>query len=247
MKYLLIFLALIIILLFVFIKTKDQFDTKNTNDIENKIPKTIIQTWKTNKIPNKYKILVESIKKNNNEFKYILITDQDMENLVKNKYPEYYNKFSNLKKKIMKIEFIRCLAIYHYGGFYFDLDMSINKNLSPLFKYNAIVPIELYNNTDKILQKQNMNYLLGNYALAGSRGNKFFKLVCENILNERIDNKYIPKNEHSEIYYLSGPVMLSQSYLDYNKKKSVKLLEHPNKKHASFGDYGTHHMFGSWK
>lgn len=30
---------------------------------EIKIPKTIIQTWKTNKIPDKYKILVDSIKK----------------------------------------------------------------------------------------------------------------------------------------------------------------------------------------
>ena len=59
----------------------------NENDV---IPKIIIQTWKSNSIPNKYINLIESIKQNNPDYQYLFFTDNDIENFLKINYPQYY-------------------------------------------------------------------------------------------------------------------------------------------------------------
>ena len=49
------------------------------------------------------------------EYKFF---DEDLENFVKNTFPQYYEFFSEFSHKIQKIDFFRYLAVYHFGGFY---------------------------------------------------------------------------------------------------------------------------------
>ena len=141
MKY--IFLITIIwIIIFYFINnilntnTYEKFDNKNT------IPKIIIQTWKTKVIPDKYKEDVASVKKYNSDYKYLFFSDDDIEDFLKKNYPKYYETYSKLPVKIQKIDFFRYIAVYHYGGFYFDLDITGMYPLKELLDYECVFPVD---------------------------------------------------------------------------------------------------------
>ena len=47
------------------------------------------------------------------------------------------------------------------------------------------------------------------------------------------------------IYYTTGPVLVTQSYLDYGK--NIHIAEPDTWENTSFGNYGKHHAVGSWK
>ena len=73
-----------------------------SNNSNSKIPKIIIQTWKTNQIPLKYKEHIESVKNINKNFKFLFFTDQDIEKFLKENYPDYYLTYMKLPIKISK-------------------------------------------------------------------------------------------------------------------------------------------------
>ena len=96
---------------------------------------------------------------------------------------------------IQKIDFFRYLCVYYYGGFYFDIDMDINKSIAPLCKYECVFPTKSYIKNDLLnFKSQNMNILLGNYAFGASPKHPFLKLCIENIINNRIKLSDIPNN-----------------------------------------------------
>jgi len=116
-----------------FIKSTYSNKNENTNKNESKkqvIPKTIIQTYYTNKIhPTIYQNIMEILEKNP-EYDYRLITDKEGIELMKTHYSErVLNAFQQLKLGAAKGDFIRYIALYVYGGVYLDLDASIDTDL----------------------------------------------------------------------------------------------------------------------
>jgi mannosyltransferase OCH1-like enzyme len=71
------------------------------------IPKIIHQTWKTDEIPDKWTNAVQTCKSVNSDFKYILWTDETMNNFVKKYYPSFYKTY-NSYKYINKTEIFGC-------------------------------------------------------------------------------------------------------------------------------------------
>ena len=249
------------------ISTND-LDYSQEYESEFKIPKIIIQTWKTNEISGKIGNLINKLKYNNPNFEYKFYTDDDIVEFIKTKYPEYYSTFISFEYTIQKIDFFRLICVYHYGGFYFDIDMEINKSIEPLCKYDCVFPKESDINDDLLnFKNQNMNILLGNYAFGASPKNSFIKLCIDNIINKRIKLSDIPNNNDrfesyventpshmkksqsyiDHVLYTTGPVLVSQSYIDYNFKDKIKIIELTPFKIYTFGDYGKHLEIGTWK
>ena len=176
--------------------------------------------------------------------------DNDILKFITNKFPWYLSTFNNFKYKIQKIDFFRYLAIYYYGGFYLDLDMSITKSLAPLTKHQCVFPIEFEKNSDKILQQQGLYFLIGQYAFGAVPKSPFILKIIKNIVNPRLATILDGiKSKLKYVFYSTGPVLVSQTFLDYNKdnkdNKDITLLRH--KHNASFGKYGKHKSLGSWK
>ena len=226
-------------------------DNTNTNtNTNNCIPKIIIQTWKDNTIPKSCINYIHKLKQLHKDYDYMFFTDSDIEDFIKLQFPNYYDIYNNFKYTIQKIDFFRYLAIYYYGGFYFDIDMNINYSIDKLCIYECVFPKE-YDTIikDKLLLNQHMNFLIGNYAFGASKKNKFIKLCIDNIVNDRIPIDTIPgKGTIKETYvlYTTGPVMVSQSYIDFQFKNNIKIIEPSVFKPNSFGNYGNHVMIGSW-
>lgn len=232
-------LILILVLFFLMKKKKETFSIVYSYNI--------IQTWKDNAIPIKYKSLIHSVKKNNPKANYMFFTDYDIKNFMKEKFPQYLNTFYSLPFTIQKIDFFRYLAIYYYGGIYLDLDMKIHRNLEDLsHSYKCIFPLEFQQNTDSLLQQQNFKGLIGNYAFYAPKNHPFLLKIINNIHQSRIPMTLTEKNRSKYIFYTTGPVMVTQSYLDYKQKEDIKIIYPEPFKKSSFGIYGSHISFKSW-
>jgi mannosyltransferase OCH1-like enzyme len=217
------------------------------------IPKIIIQTWKTNTVPQRYMTLIESVKANNPDYEYLFFTDESIEKFFKTHYPEYWNTFTKLPVKIQKIDFFRYVAVYHYGGFYLDLDISVLKPFDPLLQYSCVFPVDEYIDMRlckhpryKSYCEKGHNFLLGQYAFGASPKHPFIKILIDRIHNNL--NKYIRQVDFASedyIYKTTGPDFVTDIYIDYKNKNGIKILD--NGKRQYFGDYARHNFFGTWK
>ena len=106
--------------------------------------------------------------------------------------------------------------------------------------------IEFLKNTDVILRNQGFKPLIGNYAFYAPKKHPFLKKIIDNIVEKRIKIS-INNNKNKYVYYTTGPVMVSQSYIDYKKKNDILLIKPNPFKKSSFGKYGRHCNMGSWK
>ena len=236
---------LIIILFFIWFiysrtTTKEPFSSSKIN---------IIQTWKTNQIPPKYQSLVYKIKKLNPECNYLFFTDQDINIFIRDKFPQYLLTFQQFPYTIQKIDFFRYLAIYYYGGVYLDLDIDLHKSVQNLKNSSECVfPLEFTKNSDPILQQQKFQGLIGNYAFYAPSRHPFIKKIIDNIDSKRIPIKESECSDYRQyVYYTTGPVMVSQTYIDYVSKEHIKIIQTRPFKKSSFGDYGKHIQLGTWK
>jgi len=207
----------------------------------------IIQTWKTNEIPEHYRNFVYNLRGTNSENNFMFFTDASIITFIQEHFPEYYQTFLNLKYKIQQIDFFRYLAVYHYGGVYLDLDVNIITNMDDLDKSVCNFPIEIKN--------EDGSMLLGNYAFYAPKNHPFIKHIIDNIANPLISEeeiKFAQENhtddkEHVYVYYTTGPELVTRAYWSYEDRDSIKLLEPTPYQNDCFGKYGRHCSYGSWK
>jgi mannosyltransferase OCH1-like enzyme len=80
--------------------------------------------------------------------KYTLFDDKKAEKLMK-KYPEFYSMWKEVPYAIMKVDILRFIILYHYGGFISDLDQFPNvnnlKNLVDENKFTIFTPKRRFN------------------------------------------------------------------------------------------------------
>jgi len=220
----------------------------------------IIQTWKTKTVPGHYENFVRKVKNMNLKWNYMFFDDDDILEFIQMKMPEYYGTFCELSGKIQQIDFFRYLAIYYYGGVYLDLDIDLVRSLDDFvgMDYNCVFPIEVKNAGDHILASQGVS-LIGNYAFYAPTGHPFLKRIIDNIVTQRITHDVIKaaQENHTDdardvyVYYRTGPMLVSQSYVDYQKEQNdvrgVMLIESIPYEDNRFGIYGYHRCYGSWR
>lgn len=242
-------LKLIVVLIIILFSIWFIYSRTTTKESFSSLKINIIQTWKTNQIPPKYQSLVYKIKKLNPECNYLFFTDQDINIFIRDKFPQYLLTFQQFPYTIQKIDFFRYLAIYYYGGVYLDLDIDLYKSVQNLKNSSKCVfPLEFTKNSDPILQQQKFHGLIGNYAFYAPPRHPFIKKIIDNIDSKRIPIKKSECFDYRKyVYYTTGPVMVSQTYIDYVSKGHIKLIQTRPFKKSSFGDYGKHIQLGTWK
>jgi len=247
------------------INKKDKTDELNNtigNDLENisgkkpdLIPKRIIQIWKTwtNKDPSMFAKYTESLKRTNPTYEYLFFKDYEIDIFLKNEYPDYYDTFLRLPLNIQKVDFFRYIAIYHFGGFYFDLDIMGLEPLDDLLKYDSVFPIDehIVENACSIYRFNNFcskgqYFLLGQYGLAAKPKNLFIKYLVDSIHNN-VNNyiKHYIANSDDYVYKTTGPDFVTLAYMNYDNPDRVHILDFPHRQY--FGKYAKHDYIGTWK
>lgn len=184
------------------------FDFKNINKIPNKNEFTEIQ--------NEYIKL-------NPVYNYKLWELNDAFIFLKQYYPKYLDIMNiNTEYNIIKCDFFRYLLMYHYGGFYFDLDFYPLRNFDKFINDNELIKKYKIFLNKEIIYRDCETYING-CLISLEKNNKFWLLLIEEIYDNLI-TKNIIINDESDVYKYTGTKYI---YNQYNKYKydDIKILD----------------------
>lgn len=137
------------------------------------IPKIIMQTWKTNELPDKWKSTQVSINKYMPNWEYHLMTDEDNEQFVTQHFPDFLPYFKGFPYGIQRADAIRYCWLYINGGLYLDCDFELLGSLEELFVDEGS-EYDLY-----LLASSNTPDVITNGFIAAKPGNKVFLEMIE--------------------------------------------------------------------
>ena len=188
---------------------------KSRKKIKNRvcIPKIIMQTWKTETVPEKWKNSPITIKEQIPDWTYVLMTDEDNENFVKQHFPWFWSTFQNFEYNIQRADAIRYMWLYINGGVYIDLDMIVQKRFDDLFYEDN----EIY-----LVCSGNIGGVITNSFMASKPLCKVWLQMLEHM------TKKLPWwciGKHLKVMYSTGPMGLTHVI----KKTTTSYLSLPTK------------------
>ena len=225
-----------------------------------RIPRRIIQTWKTANLvalPLREQGFVRRMLAANQDYHHQLFDDVGVEDFVYTRCaPRWIALYESLPTVIQRLDLFRVLAVYELGGFYFDIDMSIDGPLDALLGHQAVFAEEVHSNTDAILRVRGITNLYANYAFGGTRRHPVFLRILETmeaaVQDPAVAGVESGMTPFKRVLFTTGPVMLTRAVADFvgdtalpkGERAGIGVLVHAEEN--QFGSYGTHHLMHSW-
>ncbi len=226
-----------------------------------KIPRRIIQTGKSRDLPIVARASAASIQSLNPDFEYLYFDDSDVERFIDAHFPHYRMIYEGFPYRIQKFDFFRYLAVYHHGGFYFDLDIFLARNLGDLCQHGCVFPFEELSMHSFLNENYGMDWEIGNYAFGAAPGHPFLAAVIENCVRAQREPEWpavmwqpFPRLFREEFYVLdtTGPGLVSRTLAECPEAATQVHVLFPgdvcDERHwHQFGDYGVHMQEGGWR
>ena len=209
------------------------------------IPKVINQVWfgREGKDPfviPLYKNCAEHNEKFLENFELKLWTKDDCYKLVEEYFPQYKQKFNSLFKDILRMDIIRYMIMYVHGGFYYDHDIQLKKNMINNLNHKALFVTEiiLSKKSCENVAKNNLircgvpedEIRVANYFMGSEPGHNIWLVLLKEVF-ERIDKNpqcitettsKIPVSQY-DILYLTGPDAITHIVNRYDSKEITLL------------------------
>jgi len=228
--------------------------------MQDRIPKRIIQTGKTAQQALKTRAMVTNLRLLNADFEYFFFDDAAVLRFFDDYYPAYRKIFEAFPIPIQRFDFFRYVAVYHYGGFYFDLDILLAESLTELLDHSCVFPFEALT-LSPYLREQGMDWEIGNYAFGAVAGHPFLAAVIENCVRAQRDPSWVrpmmrgvPPLSRLDHYvlYTTGPGLLSRTLAENPAIASTVTVLFPEdvcdvQSWNQFGTVGLHMMDGTWR
>lgn len=225
------------------------------------IPKRIIQTGKDANLPLKSQAMTSNVKLLNPDFEYLFFDDTRVEQFIDQEFPQYREMFHSFQFTIQKYDFFRYLAVYRYGGFYFDLDVLLGSSLEPLLEHSCVFPFEALTLSSFLRRNLHMDWQVGNYAFGASPGAPFLKAIIENCVRAQEDPNWIKPmmrgsppllTDEFTILNSTGPGLVSRTFAENPEFVSTVTILFPDnicdpENWNYFGKWGIHLMDSSWR
>ena len=229
--------------------------------MNSRIPRRIIQTGKSFDLPLLSKAAVANVRLLNPDFEYLFFDDKGVEEFIDEKFPEYRRVFDSFRVPIQRYDFFRYLAIYHFGGFYLDLDVFLASGISDLLDFGCVFPFEELTISIFLRREYGMDWEIGNYAFGATAGHPFIHAIIKNCVRAQKDPEWakammrsIPRmfREKNNVLYTTGPGLVSRTLAEYpDAAKQVKIIFPENVCDRTswhrFGTFGVHLMEGKWR
>jgi len=168
-------------------------------------PKIIHQTWKTNDIPEHWKISQMKWKELHPDYTYMFWTDNDIRNYIQTNYPQYLEIHDNYKHNIQRADMIRYFILYDFGGIYCDLDLYPIENIEKhLINYNSDILVCKSGNID----------IITNSFMISKKNAPIWLKVQEKLKDKK---PFFAIGKHFTVMYTTGSIMLS-NMLKKNKE-----------------------------
>jgi glycosyltransferase involved in cell wall biosynthesis len=226
-----------------------------------RIPKRIIQTGKHLEQPLRSKAMMANLRLLNPDFEYLFFDDARVQSFIDKEFPQFHAVFDSFQFSIQKYDFFRYLAVYHYGGFYFDLDVMLATGLSSLLEYGCVFTFEGLTISRYLRTHYSMDWEIGNYAFGAAPGHPFLRALIDNCVKAQQDPAWvkpmlrgIPALSRTDYQVLntSGPGLVSRTLAEDSERGKLVTVLFPDdvidtSKWNRFGDLGVHLMQGSWR
>jgi len=113
-------------------------------------PKILHQTWKNRELSGveEFRLCSESWKRLHPDYEYRLWDDRDNERFVRESFGAYHPTWAAFDKNIKRLDSIRYMWMYAYGGVYADLDMECLRSLDGLTARHRAADILLFCDLD---------------------------------------------------------------------------------------------------
>lgn len=225
------------------------------------IPKRIIQTGRHADQPLRTRAMIANVRLLNPDYEYLFFDDQQVQAFIDREFRQYRGVFDSFPFPIQRYDFFRYLAVYRYGGFYFDLDVLLASGLSDLLPSGCVFPFEGPTLSRYLRTHHNMDWEIGNYAFGAAAGHPFLEAIIENCARAQKDPKWVklmmrgcPPLLRGEYLVLNttGPGLITRTLAENVEfGKSVTVLFPEDLRDMStwncFGHYGIHLGAGSWR
>jgi hypothetical protein len=226
-----------------------------------KIPRRIIQTDKSADLPLLAKAATSNLRLLNPDFEYVFFDDSQVEQFIDVEFPQYRPVFNSFTARIQRYDFFRYLAVYRFGGFYFDTDVLLASGLDDLLEFGCVFPFENLSISSFLCEEYGMDWEVGNYAFGAAAGHPFLEAIIKNVIRAQQHPEWaeammksIPRifrNEYS-VLATTGPGLVSRTLAEYpGACDQVKVLFPEDvcdqDSRFRFGNYGVHLHVGTWR
>src|SRR5882724_2287982 len=136
------------------------------------IPARIIQTGRSRDLPLLAKAAAVNLKSLNPDFEYLFFDDAEVAAFVLREFPQY-------------------LAVFHLGGFYFDLDVFMAGGLGQFLPKRCVFAFEELTLNRFLRRKLGMDWEIANYAFGAASAHPFLGAVIENCVRAQRDPAWV--------------------------------------------------------
>ncbi len=202
-----------------------------------KFPRIIHQTYKTRELPPEWKDTPQSWKQMNPSFQYMFWTDKDIETFVHTHFPQYETMMKQFPYTIQRIDVVRYMWMYVYGGIYADLDLQCIRPIHTLLEFyektypEAEVLLVMASNSNQITDRKPLT----NATLISKPGASFWLRLLQKIKHASQHLPWYKKLlKYSHVMYSTGPQILTEIYYDEEwrdcgmvRRRKIQLIPHP--------------------
>lgn len=228
------------------------------------IPRRIIQTGKGGQQSTLVRACVSSVRTLNPDFEHLFFDDAQVEEFVRAEFPQHFPTFNSFRhppwNRAQPYDFFRYLAIFCYGGFYFDVDVLTAASLASLLDKGCVFPFERLT-FSRHLRSLGVDWEIGNYAFGASPGHPFIGALIEGCIRVQRDPSWLrpmlrgtPPLQRDTYFgfYSTGPGLCSRTLAENPELgKTVTVLFPEDVRDTRtwyhFGDLGIHLMQGTWR
>jgi hypothetical protein len=149
------------------------------------IPRRIFQTWKSKTVTNEVlKNWQQSWIENNPSYEYIIWDDNDNRKFVVENFPDFLPVYDGYTKNICRVDAIRYLYLYKYGGIYADLDFECIRSFEPFLQMLDETSMDIaLGSLDKPDDDKYSLHTIPNAIMISRQGAPFWEFVIKALQN----------------------------------------------------------------
>ncbi|KAF9268085.1 hypothetical protein L218DRAFT_854264 [Marasmius fiardii PR-910] len=160
-----------------------------------RIPRILHQTWRTNKVPQRWRSISQECQEMMPDYDYMLWSDESSRQFIAEHYPWFLDTYNDYQYNIQRADVIRYFVLYHYGGIYLDLDIGCMRPLDPLLTHPVILP-------------KTIPVGVSNDLMFSEKGHPFLAQAIHNLVT--FDHSWILN--YPTVMFSTGPMFLSAQY-----------------------------------
>ena len=179
--------------------------------------RVVMQTWKNLMVPDNWLAATQSLQNSlPSDFKYIFLTDDELDDFVALEFPSMFTLFKNLPYGIQRADVGRYLWLYKFGGLYIDMDYLI---LKPFTNYLDTLKADLI-----LVHSSNMPIVLTNSFIIARPGLRdLYDLAFESLVEPY--GSWWAFSKHMHIMSSTGPLAFHNKIVN----SEIAYVSLPNK------------------